>query len=59
MAPAGEGVKGQPETRLILEWFAGAPGKVVKFLNGLHYTVLRPGKGMGAFAGAKVGEGSI
>lgn len=33
---------------------ASSPQKIVKFMNGLQYTVQRAGKGMGAFAGAKV-----
>eukprot|EP00656_Telonema_subtile_P003492 TRINITY_DN11597_c0_g1_i4.p1 TRINITY_DN11597_c0_g1~~TRINITY_DN11597_c0_g1_i4.p1 ORF type:complete len:176 (+),score=48.22 TRINITY_DN11597_c0_g1_i4:288-815(+) len=33
---------------------ADAPIKPVKFLNGLQYTTVRAGKGMSAFAGAKV-----
>ena len=30
------------------------PAKVVKMLNGLQYTVVRKGKGIASFAGAKV-----
>ena len=33
---------------------AEGPAKVVKMLNGLQYTVVRKGKGIASFAGAKV-----